>query len=214
MSSQEDEAFRRLVIMHGLFEESEEVQELLNRIIDSPSFPKYQTPEQANQMLAEIKERIRSQTPHDAVEADSESTHATAEPGGDVASAPPRDRAAPESDRTRPPTRPEITLAASTSDEKPPTLLAGVITGPDGRDQQISLKVIDHFPDVKLIECVDFDRIAEELDTTDLGLFILGEYVAALDPCDHCAEVLAVVIAKAEREKAEVRVAPYPDADS
>ena len=55
---EEGRALRRLVILHGLFEESEEVQELLNRIIDSPAFPKCTTPDEARRMLAKAKERI------------------------------------------------------------------------------------------------------------------------------------------------------------
>jgi hypothetical protein len=213
MSSPEDEVFRRLIGLAGMFEESEEVHKLVDRIIDSPDFPDCQTPEEADRMLAKIKQRILLERAGDAVESDSEGSRATVAPKADVAPASPRDRAAPENDRTRPPTRPEITLAASTSDEEPPTLLAGVVTGPDGRDEHISLKVIDRSPEWKLAKCMDFNRIAEELNTTDLGLFISGEYVATFHPHDHCAKVPSDAIVRAEQDKAELRVAPNPGTD-
>jgi hypothetical protein len=175
MPSPEDEAFRRLVILQGLFEESEEVHDLLNRIMDSPAFPRCQTPEEADRMLAESQERIRLQ------DTDEE---------------------------------PPIALAASTADQPPRPALAGVITRPDGGDLQITLEIIDHSPDLKLVKCVDFTRVAEELNTTDLGLFISGEFVAEFDPNDHCAEVPSDTVIRAEEGKAEVRVARKPLTDS
>jgi hypothetical protein len=63
-AGERDDALCRLIVGTGLFEESEETHELVDRLINSPSFPECQTPEAADRMLAEVKRRIHAQQPH------------------------------------------------------------------------------------------------------------------------------------------------------